>query len=80
MLHNTELDIAYNDGVVQGVEQKEIEVIKNMLELKLPISTIAKTLNISSPILIIKSGMNTDELYKPPLLFRPMCKIKYHTQ
>ena len=31
MLHNTELDIAYNDGVVQGVEQKEIEVIKNML-------------------------------------------------
>lgn len=47
MLHNTELDIAYNDGVVQGVEQKEIEVIKNMLELKLPISTIAKTLNIS---------------------------------
>lgn len=47
MLHNTELDIAYNDGVVQGVEQKEIEIIKNMLELKLPISTIAKTLNIS---------------------------------
>lgn len=47
MLHNTELDIAYNDGVVQGVEQKKIEVIKNMLELKLPISTIAKTLNIS---------------------------------
>ena len=47
MLHNTELDIVYNDGVVQGVEQKEIEVIKNMLELKLPISTIAKTLNIS---------------------------------
>ena len=47
MLHNTELDIAYNDGVVQGVEQKEIEVIKNMLELKLPISTIAKSLNMS---------------------------------
>lgn len=23
MLHNTELDIAYNDGVVQGVEQKK---------------------------------------------------------
>ena len=55
MLHNTELDIAYNDGVdagikegiTKGTEQRNIDVIKNMLELKLPISTIAKSLNIS---------------------------------
>ena len=43
MLHNTELDLAYNEGV----EQNKIDVIKNMLGLKLPISTIAKSLNIS---------------------------------
>ena len=42
MLHNTELDLAYNEGV----EQNKIDVIKNMLELKLPISTIAKSLNL----------------------------------
>ena len=42
MLHNTELDMAYNEGV----EQNKIDVIKNMLELKLPISTIAKSLNL----------------------------------
>ena len=47
MMHDMEIDMAYDEGVEQGIEQKEIEVIKNMLELKLPISTIAKTLNIS---------------------------------
>ena len=47
MMHDMEIDMAYDEGVEQGIEQKEIEVIKNMFELKLPISTIAKTLNIS---------------------------------
>ena len=50
MLHNTELDLAYNEGVdagiKEGIEQNKIDVIKNMLELKLPISTIAKSLNL----------------------------------
>ena len=55
MIHNTEKQLAYDEGVdagikkgfIKGIEQKEIDVIKNMLELKLPISTIAKSLNIS---------------------------------
>ena len=43
MIHNTEKQLAYDEGV----EQNKIDVIKNMLELDLPISTIAKSVNIS---------------------------------
>ena len=43
MIHNTEKQLAYDEGV----EQTKIDVIKNMLELDLPISTIAKSVNIS---------------------------------
>ena len=43
MMHDMEIDMAYDDGV----EQNKIDVIKNMLELDLPISTIAKSINIS---------------------------------
>ena len=43
MMHDMEIDMAYDEGV----EQNKIDVIKNMLELDLPISTIAKSINIS---------------------------------
>ena len=50
MIHNTRIQLAYDEGVDAGVkagiEQNKLEVIKNMLSLKLPISTIAKSLNI----------------------------------
>ena len=42
MLYNTIADMAYDEGV----EQNKLDVIKNMLKLKLPISTIAKSINI----------------------------------
>ena len=31
----------YNDGIKQGIEEKNIEVIKNLVKLKIPIKTIA---------------------------------------
>ena len=43
MMHDMEIDMAYDEGD----EQNKIDVIKNMLELDLPISTIAKSINIS---------------------------------
>ena len=50
MLHNTELDIAYNDGVdagiKEGIEQNKIEMIKN-LKGKLSIQEIAEVANLS---------------------------------
>ena len=42
MLHNTELDLAYNEGV----EQKEIEMIKNLKD-KLSIQEIAEVAKLS---------------------------------
>ena len=42
IIHNTEKQLAYDEGV----EQKELDVIKNMLKLNLPISTIAKSINV----------------------------------
>ena len=58
MIHNTEKQLAYDEGV----EQNKIDVIKNMLELDLPISTIAKSVNISEEKVekIIKEN-NLDE-------------------
>ena len=47
MLHNTELDIAYNAGVVQGIEQNKIEMIKNFYKIGTPIEDIAKASNLS---------------------------------
>ena len=47
MLHNTELDIAYNDGVEKGIEQKEIEMIKNFYKIGTPVEDIAKASNLS---------------------------------
>ena len=54
MLHNTELDIAYNDGVdagikkgfSKGIEQNKIEMVKN-LKGKLSIQEIAEVANLS---------------------------------
>ena len=51
MLHNTELDIAYNDGVdagiKEGVEQNKVEMIKNFYKIGTPIEDIAKASNLS---------------------------------
>ena len=50
MLHNTELDIAYNEGVdagiKEGIEQNKIEMVKN-LKGKLSIQEIAEVANLS---------------------------------
>ena len=42
LLHNTELAMEYK----KGIEQNKLDVIRNMINLKLSISTIAKSLNI----------------------------------
>ena len=47
MLHNTELDMAYNEGVDAGVEQTKIDVIKNMINAKCKIKDIAIALGIN---------------------------------
>ena len=51
MLHNTELDIAYNDGVdagiKEGIEQNKIEMVKNFYKIGTPIEDIAKASNLS---------------------------------
>ena len=66
MIQNTEKQLAYDEGVdagiKEGIEQNKIDVIKNMLELDLPISTIAKSVNISEEKVekIIKEN-NLDE-------------------
>ena len=44
---NTEKKIAYNDGVQSGIEQKNIETVKNFYELGIPLETIAKGTNLS---------------------------------
>ena len=50
MLHNTELDMAYNEGVdagiKEGIEQKEIEMIKNLKD-KLSTQEIAEVAKLS---------------------------------
>ena len=46
MLHNTELDMAYNEGVTHGIEQNKIEMVKNLKD-KLSLEEIANVVNIS---------------------------------
>ena len=47
MLHNTELDMAYNEGVTQGIEQNKIEMIKNFYKIGTPVEDISKATNLS---------------------------------
>ena len=46
MIHNTEKQLAYDDGVAAGVEQNKIEMIKNLKD-KLSLEEIANVANIS---------------------------------
>ena len=46
MLHNTELDMAYNEGVTQGIEQNKIEMVKNLKD-KLSLGENVNVVNIS---------------------------------
>ncbi len=46
MIHNTEKQLAYDEGVIQDIEQKEIEMIKN-LEGKLSVEDIAEVAKLS---------------------------------
>ena len=47
MMHDMEIDMAYDDGVDAGIEQKEIEMIKNFYKIGTPIEDIAKASNLS---------------------------------
>ena len=47
MIHNTEKKLAYDEGVDAGIEQKEIEMIKNFYKIGTPIENIAKASNLS---------------------------------
>ena len=42
LIQNTEKRIAYEEGTKQGMEQRNIEIAKNMLNLNLPIESISK--------------------------------------
>ena len=53
MIHNTEKQLAYDEGVDAGVEQTKIDVIKNMLTAGSKIENIA-----------IALGINVDEIEK----------------
>ena len=37
----------YNEGIKQGIEEKNIEVIRNLLKIKTPIKTIAIATNLT---------------------------------
>ena len=47
MIHNTEKQLAYDEGVDAGVEQNKLEVIKNMLLKNMAIKDIAEIVNLS---------------------------------
>ena len=46
MIHNTEKQLAYDEGVIQDIEQKEIEMIKNLKD-KLSLEENVNVVNIS---------------------------------
>ena len=46
MIHNTEKQLAYDDGVAAGVEQNKIEMIKNLKD-KLSLEENVNVVNIS---------------------------------
>ena len=45
-MHDMEIDMAYDDGVDAGIEQKEIEMIKNLKD-KLSVEEIADVAKVS---------------------------------
>ncbi len=47
MIHNTEKQLAYDEGVDAGIEQTKIEMIKNFYNIGTPIEDIAKASNLS---------------------------------
>ena len=46
MMHDMEIVMAYDDGVDAGIEQKEIEMIKNLKD-KLSVEEIADVAKVS---------------------------------
>ena len=46
MIHNTRIQLAYDEGVDAGIEQKEIEMINNLKD-KLSIQEIAEVAKLS---------------------------------
>ena len=47
MMHDMEIDMAYDEGVDAGIEQTKIEMIKNFYNIGTPIEDIAKASNLS---------------------------------
>ena len=47
MIHNTEKQLAYDEGVDAGIEQTKIDMIKNFYNIGTPIEDIAKASNLS---------------------------------
>ena len=48
MIHNTEKQLAYDEGVDAGIEQTKIDMIKNFYNIGIPIEDIAKVSNLSA--------------------------------
>ena len=47
MIHNTEKQLAHDEGVDAGIEQTKIDMIKNFYNIGTPIEDIAKASNLS---------------------------------
>ena len=47
MIHNTEKQLAYDEGVDAGIEQTKIDMIKNFYNIGTSIEDIAKASNLS---------------------------------
>ena len=51
LIQNTEKKMAYEEGISQGVEQRNVEIAKNMLKEKLDIATISRMTGLDTTTL-----------------------------
>ena len=51
LIQNTEKEMAYEDGISQGIEQRNVEIAKNMLAKKMDISTVSELTGLDADTL-----------------------------
>jgi len=51
LIQNTEKAMAYEDGISQGIEQRNVEIAKNMLAKKMAISTVSELTGLDADTL-----------------------------
>ncbi|MBD9105121.1 hypothetical protein EGW03_01470, partial [bacterium] len=51
LIQNTEKAMAYEDGISQGIEQRNVEIAKNMLAKKMDISTVSELTGLDADTL-----------------------------